>query len=80
MFFSFDIRYSYFMLNILFQVLFCADLKKFQKLKEMPNEKHLQKEEYDKAEIRIVGKKAKIKEEDNKPVRIMKTKSARHKK
>lgn len=61
-------------------VLFCADLKKFQKLKEMPNEKHLQKEEYDKAEIRIVGKKAKIKEEDNKPVRIMKTKSARHKK
>lgn len=80
MFFSFDIRYSYFMLNILFQVLFCADLKKFQKLKEMPSAKHLQKEENDKAEIRIVGKKAKIKEEDNKPVKIVKTKSARHKK
>lgn len=68
------------MWNILFQVLFCADLKKFQNLKEIPSAKPLQKEENDKAQTRIVGKKAKIKEEDNKPVKIMKTKSARHKK
>lgn len=61
-------------------MLFCADLKKFQTLKEIPDAKLLQKEENDTAEIRIAGKKVKIKEEDNKPVKIMKTKSARHKK
>lgn len=60
-------------------MLFCADLKKFQKLKEMPSAKHLQKEESDKEEIRIAGKKAKIKQEANKPVKLMKSKSARHK-
>lgn len=58
-------------------MLFCADLKKFQKLKETP---HLKKEENDKTEIRIAGKKTKIKEEDNKPVKSEKAKSASHKK
>lgn len=77
--FSFDICCSHYAV-ICFQVLFCADLKKFQKLKERPDTNHLQKEENDKAEIRIAGKKTKIKEEDNKPIKIMKTKSARHKK
>lgn len=61
-------------------MLFCADLKKFQKLKEIPNAKHLKKEESDKEEIRIAGKKAKIKAEASKPVKLMKLKSARHKK
>lgn len=77
--FPFDNCFSY-ILNIIFQVLFCADLKKFQKLKETPKTKHLQKEESDKEGIRIAGKKAKIKEEANKPVKLMKTKSARHRK
>lgn len=57
-------------------MLFCADLKKFQKLKETPKTKHLQKEESDKEGIRIAGKKSKIKEE----AKLMKTKSARHRK
>lgn len=57
-------------------MLFCADLKKFQKLKEIP---YLKKEENDETEIRIAGKKTKFKEEDNKPVKS-EAKSARHKK
>lgn len=51
-------------------VLFCADLKKFQTLKEMPNLKPLQRED----------KKPKIKREENETVTNPKRKSAHHKK
>ncbi|KAM3871765.1 N-glycosylase/DNA lyase [Diretmus argenteus] len=43
-------------------VLFCADLKKFQKLKEMPPLK--QEEEEEEEEKKVVNKKAKIKTEE----------------
>lgn len=56
----------------LFQVLFCADLKKFQKLKEMPRLKQPQKEENGDAAIRVACKKTKIKTEESEPVKIMK--------
>ncbi|XP_035500242.2 N-glycosylase/DNA lyase [Scophthalmus maximus] len=42
-------------------VLFCADLKKFQKLKEMPRLVQPKKEEEDEEETRIACKKKKIK-------------------
>ena len=58
----------------LFQVLFCADLKKFQKLKEMPLMQP-KKEEEDEEEIGIGSKKTKIKTQENVAV-----KSACHKK
>lgn len=73
------ICFSY-ILHIVFQVLFCADLKKFQKLKEIPSAKHRQREESNKEDIRIAGKKAKFKEEPNKPVKVMKSKSESRKK
>nr|XP_033484732.1 N-glycosylase/DNA lyase isoform X1 [Epinephelus lanceolatus] len=60
-------------------VLFCADLKKFQKLKEMPHLKEPKKEEDGEEEVRPVSKKAKIKKEENGTVKNTKTKSARHK-
>ncbi|XP_071387786.1 N-glycosylase/DNA lyase isoform X2 [Centroberyx affinis] len=55
-------------------VLFCADLKKFQKLKEMPRLKQEQQEE----EKKVVKKKAKIKIEEGETVKKAKTKSACH--
>ncbi|CAJ1084944.1 N-glycosylase/DNA lyase [Xyrichtys novacula] len=54
-------------------VLFCADLKKFQKLKEMPQPK---KEDSCEGEMRLAGKKTKIKTETNETVKKTKTKSA----
>nr|XP_046251790.1 N-glycosylase/DNA lyase [Scatophagus argus] len=56
-------------------VLFCADLKKFQQLKEIPHLKQLQKEENDEEQI---CKKTKMKTEENKTAK--KTKSTCHKK
>ena len=64
----------------LFQVLFCADLKKFQKLKEMSLSKQPQKEEHVKEEMVVACEKTKIKTEENKTVKDIKTKAARHKK
>ncbi|XP_078111422.1 N-glycosylase/DNA lyase [Sander vitreus] len=61
-------------------VLFCADLKKFQKLKEMPHLKRPKKEENDEEELRVACKKTQIKTEENGTVKNMKTKSAHHKK
>lgn len=58
----------------LFQVLFCADLKKFQGLKEKPQMKQPKKEE--EGERILVCKKTKIKQESNGTVK----KSASHKK
>ncbi|KAM9350533.1 N-glycosylase/DNA lyase [Symphorus nematophorus] len=58
-------------------VLFCADLKKFQKLKETPHLKEPKKEENVEEEI---FKKTKIKTETNGTMKTMKAKSARHKK
>ncbi|XP_041655527.1 N-glycosylase/DNA lyase isoform X2 [Cheilinus undulatus] len=55
-------------------VLFCADLKKFQKLKEVPQ---LKKEEDCKEEMRAMCKKTKIKKEKNGNVKSIKTKSAK---
>ncbi|XP_071332685.1 N-glycosylase/DNA lyase [Trachinotus anak] len=55
-------------------VLFCADLKKFQKLKEMP---HLMQPKEEEEETRIACKKTKIKMEDNGAVKLKKTKSAK---
>ncbi|XP_019951961.1 N-glycosylase/DNA lyase isoform X2 [Paralichthys olivaceus] len=60
-------------------VLFCADLKKFQKLKEMPLMQP-KKEEEEEEEIGIACKKGKIKTEENVAVKRAKTKSACHKK
>ncbi|XP_034445825.1 N-glycosylase/DNA lyase-like [Hippoglossus hippoglossus] len=57
-------------------VLFCADLKKFQKLKEMQPKK----EEEDEEEIGEESKKTKIKTQANVAVKRSKTKSACHKK
>ncbi|XP_068189055.1 N-glycosylase/DNA lyase [Antennarius striatus] len=54
-------------------VLFCADLKRFQHLKEMLPVKRRQKQEDCEKEIMAAGKKTKIKKEKN-------TGSARHKK
>uniref|UniRef100_UPI0037E9597F N-glycosylase/DNA lyase n=1 Tax=Semicossyphus pulcher TaxID=241346 RepID=UPI0037E9597F len=53
-------------------VLFCADLKKFQKLKE----EHLKKEGNCEEETRAAGKKTKIKSEKSGAVKTTKTKSA----
>ncbi|XP_074500044.1 N-glycosylase/DNA lyase isoform X2 [Sebastes fasciatus] len=61
-------------------VLFCADLKKFQKLKEMTHLKRPKKEENDEEELRAASHKTKIKTEENGTVKITKTKSAHHKK
>ncbi|XP_070766518.1 N-glycosylase/DNA lyase [Enoplosus armatus] len=61
-------------------VLFCADLTKFQKLKEMPRLKQLQKEENGDEAVRAPCKKTKMKTEENGPVKNTKTKSACHKK
>ncbi|XP_059189480.1 N-glycosylase/DNA lyase [Centropristis striata] len=61
-------------------VLFCADLKKFQKLKEMPHLKRPKKEENNEDELRVACKKTKIKTEENGTVKNKKTKSAHHKK
>ncbi|XP_062248824.1 N-glycosylase/DNA lyase [Platichthys flesus] len=61
------------------EVLFCADLKKFQKLKEMPL-MHPKKEEEDEEEIGEESKKTKIKTQANVAVKRSKTKSATHKK
>ncbi|GAA6216389.1 N-glycosylase/DNA lyase [Lates japonicus] len=58
-------------------VLFCADLKKFQKLKEMPHLMQPKKEEEDEEEMRVVCKKAKIKTEENGTVKHMKTKKTK---
>ncbi|XP_071776892.1 N-glycosylase/DNA lyase [Centroberyx gerrardi] len=55
-------------------VLFCADLKKFQKLKEIPRLKQEEEEE----EKKVVKKKAKIKIEEGETVKKAKTKSACH--
>ncbi|XP_029994908.1 N-glycosylase/DNA lyase [Sphaeramia orbicularis] len=61
-------------------VLFCADLKKFQNLKQAPDLKQPKKEEYDEGEDAAECKKAKIKTEGNGTVKNRKTKSASHKK
>lgn len=61
----------------LFQVLFCADLKKFQNLKEMSLPKKPQKEGTGGAEMRAACRKTKMKKEENDPGKIMKTKSAK---
>lgn len=61
-------------------MLFCADLKKFQKLKDMSHLKQPQKEEDIKEEMVVACEKTKIKTEENKPVKNIKTKAARHKK
>lgn len=46
-------------------VLFCADLKKFQKLKDVPQLKQELKEENAEEEISVACKKAKVKKEEN---------------
>ncbi|XP_030278144.1 N-glycosylase/DNA lyase [Sparus aurata] len=61
-------------------VLFCADLKKFQKLKEMSHLRQPQKEEDVKEEMVVACEKTKIKTEEDKTVKNIKTKAARHKK
>ncbi|XP_056239899.1 N-glycosylase/DNA lyase [Seriola aureovittata] len=62
-------------------VLFCADLKKFQKLKEIPlMQPKKEEEDRDEEETRIACKKTKMKVEENQAVKHMKTKSACHKK
>ncbi|XP_076597317.1 N-glycosylase/DNA lyase [Chaetodon auriga] len=59
-------------------VLFCADLKKFQKLKEMPHVKQPQKEESGEEEIRVAcNTKMKIKTEEPETVKSIKTKKAK---
>ncbi|XP_040921621.1 N-glycosylase/DNA lyase [Toxotes jaculatrix] len=55
-------------------VLFCADLRKFQKLKEMPHLMQPKKEEEDEEEMRVVCKKTKIKMEENETVTHTRTK------
>lgn len=60
-------------------MLFCADLKKFQKLKEVPHLNQPQKEENEE-EMGQACKKTKIKTEENETVKNMKTKSACHRK
>lgn len=64
----------------LFQVLFCADLKKFQKLKEVPHLKQPQEEEHGEGETSVVCKKTKMQREKDATVNNMKTKLASHKK
>ncbi|KAM3617127.1 uncharacterized protein V6R79_002531 [Siganus canaliculatus] len=59
-------------------VLFCADLKKFQKLREVPHLKTPKKEETCEEEIRAASKK--IKSEGNDTVKTIKAKSTYHKK
>ncbi|XP_029291672.1 LOW QUALITY PROTEIN: N-glycosylase/DNA lyase [Cottoperca gobio] len=61
-------------------VLFCADLKKFQKLKEMTHLKRPKKEENDEDELSAANEKTKIKKEENGTLKNRKTKSAHHKK
>lgn len=61
-------------------MLFCADLKKFQKLKEMPDLKQPLKEEKGGGEMRVAYKKTKIKTEEDETVKAMETKSAGRKK
>ncbi|XP_010740384.3 N-glycosylase/DNA lyase [Larimichthys crocea] len=61
-------------------VLFCADLKKFQKLKEMPDLKQPLKEEKGGGKMRVAYKKTKIKTEEDETVKAMETKSAGRKK
>ncbi|XP_070695606.1 N-glycosylase/DNA lyase [Pempheris klunzingeri] len=61
-------------------VLFCADLKKFQKLKEIPHVKQPRKEENGEEDTGVACKKTKIKTEENGTVKDIKTKSACRKK
>ncbi|XP_044067858.1 N-glycosylase/DNA lyase [Siniperca chuatsi] len=61
-------------------VLFCADLKKFQKLKDMLHLKQPQKEENGEEETSVACKKMKIRTEENGTVKNKKTKSVCHKK
>ncbi|XP_075956480.1 N-glycosylase/DNA lyase [Anarhichas minor] len=61
-------------------VLFCADLKKFQKLKEKAPLKRPKKEEEDEEKVTVACKSIKIETEENGTVKNTKTKSARHKK
>lgn len=61
-------------------VLFCADLKKFQKLKEVPHLKQPQEEEHGEGETSVVCKKTKMQREKDATVNNMKTKLASHKK
>ena len=56
--------------------MFCADLKKFQKLKEKPDLKKPKKEEDDEEERMVACKKTKIKTEENGTVKNRKTKPA----
>ncbi|XP_018541508.1 N-glycosylase/DNA lyase [Lates calcarifer] len=58
-------------------VLFCADLKKFQKLKETPHLMQPKKEEKDEEEMRVACKKAKIRTEENGTVKHTKTKKTK---
>ncbi|XP_062283381.1 N-glycosylase/DNA lyase [Scomber scombrus] len=60
-------------------VLFCADLKKFQNLKEMLHQKKQKKEEDGEGERMVACKKTKRKTEENGTVKNRKTKSACHK-
>ncbi|XP_044208327.1 N-glycosylase/DNA lyase [Thunnus albacares] len=60
-------------------VLFCADLKKFQKLKETLHLKKPKKEEDSEEERMVACKKTKIKTEENGTVKNRKTKPACHK-
>lgn len=59
--------------------MFCADLKKFQNLKETLHQKKPKKEEDDEGERMVACKKTKIKTEENGTVKNRKTKSACHK-
>lgn len=61
-------------------VLFCADLKKFQSLKEIAHLTQSKKEEERKDERVVVCKKTKVKREYNESMKNLKTKSACHKK
>ncbi|XP_034067048.1 N-glycosylase/DNA lyase [Gymnodraco acuticeps] len=61
-------------------VLFCADLKKFQNLKEMLRMKGPKKEENDEEELTVAGKKRKIKKEKIDTVKNIKAKAGHHKK
>ncbi|KAK5923898.1 hypothetical protein CgunFtcFv8_000826 [Champsocephalus gunnari] len=66
-------------------VLFCADLKKFQNLKEMlhmkrPKKEENDEEENDEEELTVAGKKRKIKKEKMDTVKNIKAKAGHHKK
>ncbi|XP_063755787.1 N-glycosylase/DNA lyase [Eleginops maclovinus] len=61
-------------------VLFCADLKKFQNLKEMTQLKRPKKEENNEEELTVAGKKTKMKTETNETVKNIKAKAGLQKK